>query len=270
MHRSRFVFGVLLVTTLVALPSIARAQVPTGSGSPAAAAAQTGSAGSPPQSSSSDSELPRFAVGVKAGSLGFGAEVGTALMRRVNVRAGFNAFSITHTFNNDGTDYDATLSLKSVDAKIDLYIAGGFHISPGVLLYNDNNMQATTTVAKGQSFTLGDATYYSSQTTPVTGTAAVTLNSFAPTLVLGFGNLLPRSSRHWSLSTDFGVVFQGRPKFKLDLAGTACAFNGTNCLSVASDPTVQANLQKQRDKVSEDIKPFQYYPDVTIMLGYKF
>ena len=214
----------------------------------------------------SDAE-PRLAVGVKAGTLGIGFQVGTALAPRINVRGGANFFNYHDTLNKDGAVYNGTLQLRSVEAKVDLFIIGGFRFTPGVLLYNDNNITATALVAAGQSVTLGGTTYYSSASDPIRGTAGLTLNKFAPTLGIGFGNLLPRSARHWSLSTDLGIVFQGEPQFALGLTGSACAANGTNCQPVS---TIQASIENERAKIQNDAKPFKYYPEISIMFGWKF
>ncbi|HXD75212.1 MAG TPA: hypothetical protein VN628_15795 [Vicinamibacterales bacterium] len=213
---------------------------------------------------------PHFAVGIKAGSLGIGVQVGTALASRVNLRGGANFFNYNDSLNKDGALYKGTLQLRSVEAKLDLFAIGGFHITPGVLLYNDNNLTATLSVSPGQSFTLGGVQYFSSAANPINGTAALTLNKFAPTLGIGFGNLLPRSARHWSLSTDLGVVFQGSPQFALGVGGQACAQNGSNCLPIASVPGASANIESERVKIQDDLKPFKYYPEVSIMFGWKF
>jgi hypothetical protein len=212
---------------------------------------------------------PHFAVGIKAGTLGVGFQVGTALMPRINVRGGANFFNYNDTLNKDGAVYNGTLQLRSVEAKVDLFVLGGFRFTPGLLLYNDNKITATASVAAGRGVTLGGTTYYSSASDPIHGTAGLTLNKFAPTLGIGFGNLLPRSARHWSLSTDLGVVFQGEPQFALGLTGSGCAANGTNCQPV-SNPTVQANVQAEQAKIQNDAKPFKYYPEISIMFGWKF
>ena len=212
---------------------------------------------------------PRVAVGVKAGTLGIGFQVGASVMHRINVRGGANFFNYNDTLNKDGAVYNGTLQLRSVEAKVDLFIAGGFRFTPGVLLYNNNNISATAAVAAGQGVTLGGTTYYSSATDPIRGTAGLTLNKFAPTLGIGFGNLLPRSARHWSLSTDLGVVFQGEPQFALGLTGTACDVNGRNCQPM-SNPTIQANVASEQAKIQNDAKPFKYYPELSLMFGYKF
>src|SRR5438128_8098860 len=69
------------------------------------ALAQAGAAARP------SSDLPRFGVGVRVGSLGIGFEAATALAPRINLRGGFNTFSYSHSFSKDGADYDATLTL---------------------------------------------------------------------------------------------------------------------------------------------------------------
>lgn len=214
-------------------------------------------------------DLPGFGVGIKAGSLGIGVQVGTALASRVNLRGGANFFDYNDSLTKDGVLYKGTLQLRSVEAKLDLFIIGGFRFMPGLLLYNNNNLSAAASVAAGQTLTLGGTTYASNPANPITGTAALTLNKFAPTLGIGFGNLLPRSARHWSLSTDLGVVFQGSPQFALGLAGSACAANGTNCQPV-NTPSIAANVEAQRVKIQNDASPFKYYPEASIMLGWKF
>jgi hypothetical protein len=212
---------------------------------------------------------PRFGVGIKAGTLGIGVQVGTALASRVNLRGGANFFNYKDSLTESGVLYTGTLQLRSVEAKLDLFAIGGFRFTPGLLLYNDNNLSATAAVASGRTFTLGGTTYASNPANPITGTAALTLNRFAPTLGIGFGNLLPRSNRHWSLSTDLGIVFQGSPQFALGLAGSACAANGTNCQPV-NTPSIAANVESERVKLQDDLKPFKYYPEVSIMFGWKF
>ena len=212
---------------------------------------------------------PRFGVGVKAGTLGIGVQAGTALAPRVNLRGGANFFSYNDSLNKDGALYTGTLNLKSVEAKLDLFVIGGFRVTPGLLLYNDNNIAATVTTPAGQSITLGGTTYVSNVADPIRGTAGLTMNRFAPTIGIGFGNLLPRSARHFSLSTDLGVAFVGTPQFALGLTGSACATNGTNCQPMTT-PSIAASVESQRLKIANDVKDFKYYPELSVMFGWKF
>ena len=214
--------------------------------------------------------LPRFGVGVKVGTLGIGVQVGTALAQRINLRGGANFFNYNDSLTEDGVTYNGTLKLQSVEAKLDLFVIGGFRVTPGLLLYNDNNVTATATVPTGTSVTFGGNRYFSNPNDPLRGTAAVTFQRFAPSIGIGFGNLLPRGARHWSLSTDLGVVFSGSPQFALGFAGSACAQNNTTTCQPAVTPSVSASVEAERAKIQGDLSSFKYYPEASIMFGWKF
>ncbi len=214
------------------------------------------------------SALPHLGLGVKVGTLGVGFQVGTSLSSRVNLRGGANFFNYSDSITQHGVVYNGTLQLRSIETKLDLLLLGGFRVTPGLLLRNDNGVTATASASGGQSFTFGSQTYFSDPANPLHGTAALTLNKFAPTLGIGFGNLLPRSFRHWSLSTDLGVVFQGSPQFALPVGGNGCLPNLTNCQPVTS-PAIQPSVDAERQKIQDDLKPFKYYPEVSVMFGWK-
>src|ERR1043166_1828079 len=155
---------------------------------------------------------PHLGVGVKVGTLGIGFQIGTGLTSRINLRGGANFFNYKDSLTEDGVVYNGTLQLRSVEAKLDLFVIGGVRVTPGVLLFHHNNRAATTpaptaTVPACTSIALGGVRYTSNPADPIRGTAAITFSKVAPSLAIGFGNLLPRSDRHWSLSTDLGVVF---------------------------------------------------------------
>lgn len=213
--------------------------------------------------------LPHLGVGLKIGTLGVGLQVGTALTDRVNIRGGANFFNYNNSITEHGVVYNGTLQLRSIEAKLDLAVVGGFRVTPGLLLYNDSGVTATASAGAGQSFTLNGTSYNSFASDPLKGGAALTLNKFAPTLGVGFGNLLPRSFRHWSLSTDLGVVFQGSPQFGLSLGGSACVNGTVNCGPIMAMPNASQNIESERQKIQDDLKPFKYYPEVSIMFGWK-
>jgi hypothetical protein len=218
---------------------------------------------------------PLFGVGLTAGSLGAGIQGAVSVTKLSNIRGGFNDFSYSDTFTKDGITYGGTLNLRSVQLTYDQYIPhmGGFHISPGALIYNGNAGTASASVPAGQTFSLGATTYYSgeiSATSPVTGTGTIGFNKAAPMVLIGFGNLLPRSSRHFGVSIEAGVVFQGSANAKLNLAGSACTVSAyAGCLNAATDPTVQANVQSEETKLNNDLNPFKYYPVISLGFSYK-
>ena len=142
-----------------------------GGGVPAALGAVTA-----PPSVSHSGAFSGFAVGAKIGLLGAGLEIATPLSYHLNLRAGGNFFSYSDTLTSDGISYDAALRFRSAEASIDWFpLAGGFHISPGALLYNDNQITGGASVPAGKTFTLNGTTYTSSATNPVTGNGSVTI-----------------------------------------------------------------------------------------------
>ena len=215
---------------------------------------------------------PRIGVGISAGTLGIGPQAALSVTSLSNIRGGANFFGYDHTFTKDGIHYDGSLKFRSVQLTWDQYFPhlGGFHISPGALLYDGNSGHATVRVPGGNSFTLGSATFVSSNADPVNGTGDITSRKAAPMILIGFGNLVPRSNRHFGFNVDVGVVFQGSPQAKLNLTGTAClnAVQAT-CLS-AADPIVQANVLDEQNKINNDLDPFRYYPIAAFTFSYKF
>ena len=215
--------------------------------------------------------LPRLGVGVKASTLGVGVEVATAVSRRANLRFGFNGFGYDYTFRKDGIDYASRLQLRSVQATYD-WLWRGVHLSPGVLLYNGNQASGAASVSGGRSFTLNGVRYYSDAANPVVGRSTISLHKYrvAPMALVGFGNLLPRSSRRFSVSLDFGAVYMGAPETTLNLTGATCTAPNVNCQSISTNPVVQANIVAQQAKINHDLERARLYPVISLGIGWKF
>lgn len=211
-----------------------------------------------------------WGIGVKVSTLGIGGEAAFPVTHRSNVRFGFNAFTYNHTFGKDNVSYKGALNLLSAQATWDVFPIGGLHFSPGVLLYNGNKISANANVKGGGSFTLSNVDYISDPANPVSGTGKLTLNKVAPLMLLGFGNLVPRSHRHFSVTFDVGAAYQGEPRATLNFSGNVCDPSGLNCRAISSDPTVLANIQKEQAKINKSASPFRFYPVISFGFGYKF
>lgn len=213
------------------------------------------------------------ATGVKVGVLGIGFEAATPLSMHLNLRAGGNFFSYSDTLTSDGLKYDANLHFRSSEASLDYFPwAKGFHISPGALLYNGNEITGKANVPGGKTFTLNGTTYTSSASDPVNGNGSVTFNKAAPKITVGWGNLIPRNGRHWSVPVDLGFAYVGDPKVALNLNGTACyTYQGAPyCANVATDPTIHANVVAQQQKISNDAAVARFFPIVSAGFAYRF
>ena len=146
-------------------------------------------------------------VGVKMSSLGAGIEFSARLTRRTNVRASFNAFAFDHDFTKDSVVYAGYLNLRSLQANYDWFLFGGaFHLSPGLLVYNGNRVRANASMALSQAG--GDFNG------PITGNGAIEFAKFAPMFLVGWGNLVPRSGKHFSFPFESASSIPARPALR--------------------------------------------------------
>ena len=212
-------------------------------------------------------------IALKITSLGPGFDIATPLARKVNLRGSGNFFDYGQTFNIDGVNYTAELHFNSGQVNLDWFPFGGaFHISPGMLIYK-NDLSAGANVPGGSTLTLGNQQYTSSSTDPAHGNAALTFpHTISPSLLLGFGNIIPRSNKHWSVPFEFGAAYVGQTTVNINLAGTVCTTVGVtiSCVNAATDPTTQANLKDEENTLNEDLKRVQVYPLISLGVSYKF
>jgi hypothetical protein len=219
-------------------------------------------------------DRPFSAVGIalEMSTAGAGIEVATPLSWRWNLRAGFNTFNYSEAFTTDGINYDAKARLRSVSVFLDWFpLAGGFHISPGVWIYNGNKASAILNVPQNQAITLNDVDYYTNPADPIKGTGKLTFHTVSPGLEVGWGNLIPRFNKRWSIPVELGFVYHGTPALQFDLTGSACTSRAaTSCSQITTDPTIQSNLNAQRRKLQKNVAPYRFFPIMSIGFGYRF
>src|SRR6266550_6429598 len=199
----------------------------------------------------------KVGIGLKVSTLGVGIEAAVPLFAKADLRGGANYFHYDRSMTNDGIHYTGQLQFRSVEAHFDWFPIGGFHVSPGVLFYNGNQLTANAAVPGGQNFTLSGTQYQSDPTMPVGGTGKLDFVKVSPTIMVGFGSLIPRSGRHFSFLFEVGGAYQGSARVALNFTGNVCDTTGTFCRSVASDPTVQTNIQAQERKIRNDVNPYR-------------
>jgi hypothetical protein len=239
-------------------------------------AADTGEgAGSGPAKSgpkeSGKTAFSRMGIGVKISTLGAGIEVATPLALKFNMRGGFNMFRYSRPITNNGIHYTGQLHFQSAEAHLDWFLLGGFHISPGVLFYNGNQVTATASVPGGNTFSVGGTSYESDPAAPVTGTGKMDFVKVSPSIMLGIGNLIPRNGRHVSFLFEVGGAYQGSARVALNLAGNICAPGIlATCHSIASDSTAQANILAQQVKIQNDVNPYRFFPVLSLGVGFNF
>lgn len=213
----------------------------------------------------------RFAVGIKMSLLGAGVETATPLTTHFNLRAGFNIFDYSGKFHSDGLTYTANLNLRSIQLNFDWFpFHNGFHVSPGLLVYNGNRAYANLSVPSGQLFHLDHNTFRSDPQDPIRGSASVKFRKLAPALLLGWGNLLGRRPHHFSVPFEFGVVFHGQPDFALNLTGSGCDAQNIGCEPIDADSEGKKDILQERARIARTVSTFEYYPVVSVGLAYGF
>jgi hypothetical protein len=214
------------------------------------------------------SDFSRIGIAVKVSTLGAGIEAATPLFSKFNLRGGFNMFRYSRPIADNGIQYNGQLRFQSAEAHLDWFPIRRIHVSPGLLLYNGNQIAATASVPGGQSFSAGGTTYVSDPSNPVTGTGKMDFMRVAPSIMAGIGNLVPRNGKRFSFLFEAGVAYQGSAHVALNLAGNVCDTTGTFCRSISGDSAVQANIQAQAVKLQNDV--YRFFPIISLGVGFSF
>lgn len=218
----------------------------------------------------------RLAVGGGFGLMGVNLQAATNLNSHMNLRGVGNVFNYDiNNINTNGMNISGKLNMATAGVAVDFFPfpKHGLRISPGVLFYNQNAASATVAVQGGTSFTLDNTTFYASSTKPVTGTANFGFHTQNPafTITTGYGNIIPRKGGHLSFPFELGVALVGTPTTNVALTGgQVCNAQGLFCVDVATDQTVQTNLQAQVNKYKGDLDPLKTYPIISFGVAYSF
>lgn len=213
-----------------------------------------------------------FGMGVKLSSLGLGLEAAVRVSERSNLRAAFNVLGFSHTFTKDGIAYNGHLNFKTFEAHYDFFPwAGGFHVSPGLLVYTADPIKANASVPGDKSFTLGGVTFYSDGSSPTTAQGRIIFNRAAPIITVGWGNLISRKQgSRFSFPFEIGIAFQGSPNTTLAFGGNVCTSPGVNCTSAQSNPEVQRNILSEQRKINNSLSFLKVYPIISSGFGVRF
>ena len=196
------------------------------------------------------------AGGLKASTLGAGAEITLGLTSDLNFRTGLHTFSYGATTQKSGLPIAYDLNLRSLSALLDWFPlddGSGFRISSGVIL---NNNKYTANVEPAESYDIGGVVYLVDQVGKMKGD--VTFDTFAPYVGIGWGNPFTAESR-LSFSFDLGVAFQGKPDVAMAATGP-----------VAAEPAFQENLRQEENDIKNELDAFKYYPVISAGIAYRF
>jgi hypothetical protein len=214
-------------------------------------------------------------VGFAVSTLGIGAEFGTNVTPRLDLRLFGNYTKLTHDFSQSGFGIALDIDLTNAGAKLDYYppLSRFFplRVSPGILFANSNHVSASLHARQGATFTLNDVDYASSDTNPVYGSGRLSLGGRGVVLTAGFGHFVSRTRKGFTFPFEAGVAFISAPKAHFTLAGEVCSVHDpTFCRPAADFPDFYLNLAEQVITWNRRVSPFSIYPIVQGGVSYSF
>jgi hypothetical protein len=197
-------------------------------------------------------------VGIRAGTTGFGGDIGWNLAPTVDARVGYSALNFgTHVTSND-VRYDAKLKLSNLSALADWHPLGPlFRVSAGVIL-NDNKYNMTGEPSNN-TFRINGTTYSTSEIGSLNGSVK-SGRRLAPYIGIGTGNVAGTGVNfYW----DLGIMFMGSPKANLNV-GCGPSISAARCAQAQSDADSAAR------NLESDLNRLKYYPvaNIGITIGF--
>jgi hypothetical protein len=228
----------------------------------------------------------RIGIGADVSPLGVGLKSAIVLDDFFDARLMGNFFQYNSArFELEGFNVNANLHMASAAASLDWYPLNSiWRLSTGLMFFNANQLSVAAQVVPGTSFSLNSQTFYSASAnpatgaTPLVGTGVLGLHTNRPAVTLsgGFGRFIPRSNRHWSFPSEFGVAFTGAPSANVNVSGWVCLDakqtqcsnlgNSTNPVAVEFNNALQSSLTKWRN----DLGKVKIYPLFSYSVVYSF
>jgi hypothetical protein len=216
----------------------------------------------------------RIGIAAQVGINGIGADVALAVAPHFNVRLGGQFFGYSDSFQEEGANINATLRLGGGRALVDWFpFHNGFHVSPLVVFLNQTSVRATVIVPPGQTISLDNGDYVSSQDDPLHGSASIGVWKTSPGLTIGYGNIVPRSGKHFSFPVEAGFYYVGQPTLKVDFSGSACDPSEPEplgCQPVQQDAGFQRDLAAFIRRNNNNLSYASFIPVLSFGVGYSF
>jgi hypothetical protein len=213
-------------------------------------------------------------VAAEIGINGIGADVALAVTPHFNVRLGGQFFGYSDSFQEEGANINATLRLGGGRAAVDWFpFHNGFHVSPMLVFLNQTSVRATVIVPPGETISLDDGDYVSSQADPLHGNASIGVWKTSPGLTIGYGNIVPRSGKHFSFPVEAGFYYVGQPTLKVDFSGSACDPSEPQplgCQPVQQDAGFQSDLAAFIRRNNNNLSYASFIPVLSFGVGYSF
>lgn len=217
-----------------------------------AAAPAMAQVGSEARSQTSPYAADAFGFGPTAGTLGVGVEGSWRPGPYLGLRLDASALPFDYNRTISGIPYKFSADLRSGGPVLDFYpFGGGFRLWGGVRV---NGNKADVTSTPSSSIRVGSNTYTPAEVGTLSG--KIEYNHIAPTAGIGYAG---RVARWLELGIDAGVLYQGKPRVSLAASG-----------SLASSPTLQADIDQARRSIQSKIKASEWWPVLMVSALFHF
>jgi hypothetical protein len=194
------------------------------------------------------------------GTTGIGAHAAIALRPDLNLRIGAGYFDYSWSRGTGYLKYDFKLKGNTFDVLLDWYPRehGAFRLSVGAA-YNGNKVDARARPEFAGSYLIGGRIYELENVGRIDG--RIDFRKVAPYVGIGWGRG-GAQERGWAFSSDFGLLFHGKPRTSLSSSG--CTIFSLVCDYLAQD------LRRENQELSDKASRYRVYPVIRFGIGYAF
>jgi hypothetical protein len=220
--------------------------------------------------------LSHLGTGITVGTTGVGIEAAVPYGAYWNIRAGVSYFAYSRAFESSGSStgspYKGHLRLGGARLGVDWFpLAGGFHVSLGMLISNLTQAAAHIDLQPGKILTIEGAQYTTDAANPFQGSAHSEISPVAPVLTVGWGNLIPRNyHKRFSFPIEIGAVYEGPPTAHVTTTGDICSTD-QGCRPASADRGFNENLATALGDVNSNLDRYaRFFPIISVGVGYRF
>jgi hypothetical protein len=194
-----------------------------------------------------------FSIGAEVGVLSFfSGSIAWRFSDHFGLRGGLNRFAYNIEEDLDDVSYSVKLKMQSEPLLLDFHpwSERSFRLSLGVL-FNQNQLSAGATPTG--SVEIGNNTYAPG----AVGSLSLSIKQRPVSPYLGMGgNLFYFDRNHqWAFTHELGVAWTGKPKVGLSASGTGVP---------------QSDLEKERQKIEDDISKLALLPFIKFGISFTF
>ncbi len=205
------------------------------------------------------SQAHAAAVAVRAGSFGYGADIDVGLTETLNLRLGYNTFSLNRTLNDTDVTYQGKIKISAASGILDWHVFhGGFRMSLGAV-QNGPKVNATGVPNSNQTYVINGNTYTADQIGSATGSIKMG-DSVSPYVGIGWGNTVDEAERVTFL-LDLGVIKTGAPKITLDFT---CNPGLGDCSQFTDD------IAAEKADLEDELSQYEWYPVISLGVAIRF